>query len=96
MTEPIAATPGWAASRLDEAFASLPRTPEVGAARAAYAGCLAARKAPAAPSDMLGAEFTQCRQELRRALSRAGINGAALRALETELAAVEAEIAGYS
>ncbi len=96
MTDPMAATPGWVADRLDDAFAPLPRTAAVAAARAAYAECLAARKAPAAPSDMLGAEFAACRPALRRAVLAAGVDEAAVAALEARLGAVEAEVAGES
>ena len=90
MTEEIAATPGWVDARLDEVFAALPRTGAVAAARAAYADCLARRKAPAAPSDMEGAETEPCHQALLRALRQADVDApglhAALEALEAELA----------
>ena len=90
MTEEIAATPGWVDERLDEVFALLPRTDAVQAARGAYAECLARRKAPAAPSDMEGAEVEPCHQALLRALRHAGVDApglhAALEAMEAELA----------
>ena len=90
MTEEIAATPGWVDERLDEVFAALPRTNAVRAARSAYADCLAARKAPAAPSDMDGAEAEPCHQALLRARRHAGVEApglhAALEAMEAELA----------
>lgn len=92
----MAATPGWAASGLDDAFATLPASPAVAAARNAYAECLAARKAPAAPSDMLGAEFEGCSSQLRRALMGAGIAAPDLDRVLAALEAVEAEIAGGS
>ena len=90
MTEEIAATPGWLDGRLDEAFASLPDTDAVRSARRAYAECLAVRKAPAAPSDMLGAEAEPCHQALLASLRDAGVKApglhAALEAIEAELA----------
>ena len=94
MTEQIAATPGWVNQRLDEVFAGLPDAPGIVAARDAYSACLASRKAPAAPSDMLGAEFNGCRPALRRALEAEGVEG--LAALDGKLEALEAEIAGES
>jgi hypothetical protein len=92
MTEEIASTPGWVDERLDEIFASAPDNPAVREARQAYAACLANRKAPAAPSDMLGAEFNPCRAALRRALHAADA-GLDVAALEPKLEALEAEIA---
>ena len=96
MTEEMAATPGWVDRRLDQLFAPLPYTAEVDSARRAYSGCLAASKAPAAPSDLLGAEFAPCRPALNRALRAAGVDAAAVSALEAELEALEAEIAAAS
>lgn len=90
MTEEIAATPGWLDERLDEVFAALPRTQPVLEARAAYADCLAARKAPAAPSDMLGDETEPCHQALLRALRQADVEAPGL---HLALEAVEAELA---
>ena len=90
LTEEIAATPGWIDERLDEVFAILPSTDSVAAARAAYADCLARRKAPAAPSTMEGAEVEPCHQALLRALRQAGVEApglhGALEAMEAELA----------
>ncbi len=96
MTEDIAGTPGWVDQRLDDVFATLPASPAILAARRAYADCLAAQKSPAAPSDILGAEFAPCRPGLHQALRAAGIDQAAVAALETTLEALEAEIAGES
>ena len=96
MTEEIVSTPGWVDEKLDELFAPLPATPEVTAARNAYANCLATRKAPAAPSDMLGAEFEACRPALRRSLQGAGVDTGELMQLEAGLEALEAEIAAES
>lgn len=96
MTEEIVATPGWVDERLDELFASLPSTPKVAAARAAYANCLAVRKAPAAPSDMLGTEFEPCRPALHRTLQHVGMGAEVLAGLESGLDALEAEIAAES
>lgn len=93
MTEEIVSTPGWVDEKLDELFARLPAKPEVTAARTAYANCLATRKAPAAPSDLLGAEFEACRPALHRALQATGIDATALQQLESGLEALEAEIA---
>ena len=95
MPEDIAATPGWVDERLDKLFAALPKGPEIQAARLAYSACLAARKSPSAPSDMLGAEFNDCRATLHHALRAAGI-GPQLPALESGLEALEAEIASDS
>jgi hypothetical protein len=94
VTEEIPATPGWVEDRLDAAFAGLPGWTV--AARAAYARCLAGRKAPAAPSDLLGAEFEPCRIALRRALLAAGLDRSVLAQLEQKLEALEAEIGAES
>ncbi len=91
MTEEIASTPGWVEQRLDEAFAGLPAS--AGPARNAYGACLGRRKAPAAPSDMLGAEFNGCRTALRHALTELGLDGGTLAQLDRRLEALEAEIA---
>lgn len=93
MTEEIAATPGWVEERLDDAFAGLPATEAVRNARRAYAECLARGKAPAAPSDVLGAEAEPCHQALMRALRQAGVEAPGLHA---RLEAVEAELAEES
>ena len=96
MTEEIVATPGWVDEKLDELFGPLSDTPAIAAARTTYAACLATRKAPATPSDMLGAEFEPCRPALHRALQQAGVTATALAELETSLEALEAEIAADS
>lgn len=93
MPEEIAATPGWVDGRLDEAFAGLPGSAAVSAARDGYAACLAGEKSPTAPTDNLGAEFNRCRSALMTALSEAGVDDATRAALDTKLEAVEAEIA---
>ncbi len=90
MTEPIAATPGWVDGRLDTIFARLP--PETRPACDAFADCLAGSKSPAAPSDMLGAEFEPCHAALRRALTGASLDPALLEAVMRDLEALEAEI----
>ncbi len=94
MTEEIAATPAWAEERLDEVFAGLP--PATKAARNAYLACLASRKSPAAPSDLLGAEFEGCRMNLRRALMAAGVEHGVLDRIDPALEALEAEVADGS
>ena len=91
MTEEIASTPGWVEQRLDEVFAALP--PGAATARTAYGACLGRRKAPAAPSDMLGAEFDGCRAALRHALAGLQLDKDALAQLDRQLEALEAEIA---
>ena len=91
MTEEIASTPGWVEQRLDAAFAGLPES--AGPAREAYGACLGRRKAPAAPSDMLGAEFNGCRTALHRALMELGLDSDMLAQLDRRLEALEAEIA---
>lgn len=96
MTEEAAATPGWVSFRLDEVFQALPASPAVSAARDAYAECLASRKAPASPSDMLGAEFEGCDSALRRQLQGAGVSAEDCDRVMTALEAVEAEIASES
>ena len=93
MTEEIASTPGWVDDRLDLVFAALPQTDHVIRAKQAYAVCLAARKQPGAPSDTMGSEFNACRAALRRDLQGASVSFAAL---ERDLEALEAEIAGGS
>ena len=90
MTEEIAATPGWVDERLDEIFAGLPAATRP--ARDAYAACLAARKSPAAPSDLLGAEFEGCGGALRRAMLAAGVDRDAIARVGAALEALEAEI----
>lgn len=96
MTEEIAGTPGWVDVRLDEVFASLPEGAAVGAAKAAYADCLAMQKDPVAPSDDSGAEFNGCRSRLHVALAEAGVTREAWAKLDAELEALEAEIAADS
>ncbi len=91
MTEEIASTPGWVEQRLDEVFAGLP--PSAGPARTEYGACLGRRKAPAAPSDMLGSEFNGCRSALRHTLAGLGLEDGALAQLDQQLEALEAEIA---
>jgi hypothetical protein len=94
VTEEIPATPGWVDERLDELFADLPeKTRE---ARDTYAKCLAARKNPSEPSDLLGAEFEPCHAALLRALLAAGVQQQALAQLQPELEALEDEIDGES
>jgi len=90
VTEEIAATPGWVEQTLDTIFAGLPS--DTRAAREAYAACLASRKSPGAPSDLLGAEFEPCRRALRQTLLRAGMHSAAVDRLDARLEALEAEI----
>ncbi len=94
MTEPIAATPGWVDERLDRIFAHLPATTL--AARNAFATCLAAQKAPGAPSDLLGAEFEPCHAALRRSLLGAAVDRTLCNSIMAELEALEAEIAADS
>ena len=96
MTEEIAGTPGWVDVRLDEAFARLPAGDAVGAAKAAYADCLATQKDPVAPSDDLGAGFNGCRSRLRVALAEVGVTTEAWAKLDAELEALEAEITADS
>ena len=92
MTEEIAGTPGWVDERLDELFAKLPAGPEVAAARDRYSGCLAGEKEPAAPSDMLGEEFANCRAKLDASLQLAGVDAATRAQLDSALQVLEAEI----
>ncbi len=94
MTEPIPATPGWVDARLDAIFAKLP--PGTEAARDAFASCLARSKSPAAPSDLLGAEFEPCHAALRRDLLRAGVDWALVDTVGEELEDLEAEAAAES
>lgn len=91
MTEEIASTPSWVEQRLDELFAALPQS--AGPARTAYGACLGRRKAPAAPSDMLGSEFDGCRPALRHTLAGLGLEDGTLAQLDRQLEALEAEIA---
>lgn len=96
MTEEIAATPGWVDQRLDEIFRDLPQTSAVSSCREQYAGCLATQKAPAAPTDALGAEFNRCRSLLMAGLAGADVDEAALDRLTGQLEQLEAEIAEQS
>ena len=94
MTEPIAATPGWVDDRLDTIFARLPA--EAQPACDAFAECLASSKAPAAPSDTLGAEFELCHAAFRRALLAMPLDATVLDAVMRDLEALEAEIGADS
>ena len=94
MTEEIASTPGWVDEKLDRLFADLPD--EAQPLRDGYAACLARQKAPAAPSDLLGAEFESCRATLRRGISGLALDAAVIDRLDAALEALEAEIAGQS
>ena len=94
MPEDIPAAPGWADQRADELFSSVPKTPAVKAAIDAYIACLASRKSPSTPSDMLGAEFNGCRTTLHQALASEAVEN--LDALDAKLEALEAEIAAGS
>ena len=96
MTEEIAATPAWVEHRLDEVFAALPKEADLAGARAAYLVCLGSRKAPAAPSDLLGEEFAPCRQALHTHLQKLRLDPDAIAALDTRLEVLEAEFAGAS
>ena len=94
MTEPIPATPGWVEENLERIFARLPSAAKQ--ACDAFAACLARSKAPAAPSDLLGAEFEPCHAALRQDLLRAGVDRAAVAEIGQELEALEAEVAAES
>ncbi len=96
MTEEIPAPPGWLDERLDEAFVGIADDDRVGAARDQYADCLAGAKAPAAPSDLLGAECERCRTLLLASLAGLGIEQDVLDRLGKRLEAVEAELAADS
>lgn len=96
MTEEIPATPGWLDEGLDQAFAGIAGDDRIGAARDQYAQCLAAAKAPAAPSDLLGAECERCRSLLLAALAGVGLEPDVLTRLGKRLEAVEAELAADS
>jgi hypothetical protein len=85
MTESIPAAPGWVEQALDEA--GIPPGP----ARDAYMDCIAAAKQPAAPSDLLGAEFQPCRELLLR-----DVDAEARRDLIGKLERIEAEMAEAS
>jgi len=93
VTEEIASAPGWVEKRLDDVFATLPDHPGLAAARNGYLSCLARKKAPAAPSDMLGAEFDGCRGALRRQLAELGLEDDVMAQLDRKLEALEAEMA---
>ena len=94
MTEPIAATPGWVDSRLSTIFASLPA--EAQSACDAFAECLAVSKSPAAPSDMLGAEFEPCHAAFKQTLRGLDTDAGVLAQVTRDLEALEAEIAADS
>jgi len=93
VTEEIASTPSWVEQRLDDVFAALPAHPGLAAARNGYLTCLARKKAPAAPSDILGTEFDGCRGALRRHLTGLGLTDATMAQLDQQLEALEAEVA---
>lgn len=90
----MAATPGWVDSRLDAIFAKLPES--VRPAADEFADCLARSKAPAAPSDLLGTEFTPCHREFRNALQHAELPMPLVDDIMSQLEALEAEIAADS
>ena len=96
MTEEIPAVPGWFDERLGEALAELGNDDRYGAAFDQYAECVAGAKAPAAPSDLLGAECERCRSLLLAALAGMGVDEAALDRLGKRLEAIEAELAADS
>jgi len=96
VTEEIPAAPGWLDERLDEAFVDIAGDDRLGAARDQYARCVAGAKAPAAPSDLLGAECERCRKLLLAALAGIGVDDGALRRLGQRLEAIEAELAADS
>ncbi len=91
MTEEIASTPGWVEQRLDDLFAALPSGAST--ARDGYLACLGRKKAPAAPSDILGTEFGGCRASLHHALAGLGLPADTLAKLDRQLESLEAEIA---
>ena len=93
MTEEIASAPSWVEKRLDDVFAALPAISGLEAARNGYLTCLGRRKAPAAPSDLLGAEFDGCRGSLRRQLAELGLSDQAIVQLDRQLESLEAEMA---
>ena len=95
MTEEIPATPGWIDERLDEVFVEL-GDDRGAAARERYLNCLSGTKAPAAPSDLLGAECERCRRELLASLESEGIAPDALARLGKRLEEIEAELAADS
>lgn len=94
MTDPMAATPGWVDSRLDTIFANLPES--LRPATDEFATCLAGSKAPAAPSDLLGAEFMPCHRALRTAFQQADLPAPLVADIMGQLEALEAEIAADS
>ena len=96
MTEEIPAAPGWLDERLDEVFANLGAGDEFAAARDRYASCLAGTKAPAAPSDLLGAESEPCRRRLLASLESMGVDPSVLDAFGRRLEEIEAELAADS
>ncbi len=96
MTEDTTAAPAWVEKRLDDIFATVPGGPTLAAARDAYLLCLASRKAPAAPSGLLGDEFTPCRQALHNHLKPLHLSPDVTSALDSQLEGLEAEFAGDS
>ena len=94
MTDPIPATPGWVEEKLERIFGRLP--PNAKPACDAFAACLARSKAPAAPSDLLGAEFEPCHAALRRDLLQAGVDRGVIASISPDLEALEAELAADS
>lgn len=93
MTEEIASAPSWVEKRLDDVFAALPGHPGLATARNGYLSCIARKKAPAAPSDMLGSEFDGCRMRVRQQLAELGVPDDRLAQLDSQLEALEAEMA---
>ncbi|NVN12133.1 MULTISPECIES: hypothetical protein [Nguyenibacter] len=89
-TEEVPATPGWVEGIVEAAFATLPCSgPGVTILRNAYLDCLAG----APRTEDLDAGHDRCRQALLKALAaKEKLRPDILRAFETRLEAVEAEI----
>ena len=94
MTDPMRATPGWVDEALDRLFEGLGA--ELGTARDAFSACLAGKKEPAAPSDLLGAEFETCHSALRNALFAAGLERDRVADVLRKAEALEAGLAADS
>ncbi|TWB11268.1 hypothetical protein [Gluconacetobacter diazotrophicus] len=89
-TEDVPAAPGWVEGVVEAAFATLPCSgPGVTILRNAYLDCLAG----ATRTEDLDAAHDRCRQALLKALaSKEKVRPDLLRAFETRLEALEAEI----
>ena len=89
MSEDDPDLPGWVDERLDEIFAGFPEDAPIGAARDAYAGCIA----EAIGAIDIPAAAATCRKLLLAELEELQIEPTVIEALDEVLEALEEELA---